>query len=160
MVAFLYFVIHKPPANLERTIIIETMRNRPRPGDAIKLNKNPNKFKGKETPQYISLLKIFGISVMMLIMTVTFVPWKHFNSFATKYIHAQFKYVYPIIDLGPINAALFNKSIGANAENKTLMFMHIPKTGGSTIRTVAYKHQIYWSMKLFATFFRELIQKK
>ena len=59
------------------------------------------------------------------------------------------EYSYPIVDLGSINLALFNKSVASNREGKTLMFMHIPKTGGTTMAEVARKHGIYWLTALF-----------
>ena len=44
--------------------------------------------------------------------------------------------LFPFIRLGDTNAALFNKSVGANADGKTLAFWHIPKTGGTYVENV------------------------
>ena len=54
------------------------------------------------------------------------------------------EYKWPIVRLNETNMMLFNKSIGANKEGKTLMFMHIPKTGGAGMADAAGKAGIGW----------------
>ena len=56
---------------------------------------------------------------------------------------------FPFINLGHTNAALFNKSVGANAAGKTLAFWHIPKTGGTYVENVLSQAGINLGMKLF-----------
>ena len=62
---------------------------------------------------------------------------------------------FPFINLGHTNAALFNKSVGANAAGKTLAFWHIPKTGGTYVENVLSQAGINLGMKLF-----EAVQNK
>jgi len=68
-------------------------------------------------------------------------------------MHLIDEYMYPIIELQPIstNERLLNKTLGAahNSQGNALMFMHIPKTGGTNMAKVALKHEIYWITKMF-----------
>ena len=64
-------------------------------------------------------------------------PYSEAKAEASPGVHAKAKTgPFPFIRLGDTNAALFNKSVGANADGKTLAFWHIPKTGGTYVENV------------------------